>query len=70
MHAARAVTAAPVGGDDLDRYLWAVQQLLGDAQFDDETDVEAFFAFVIDCHDRGDPATDCARRWAESRAMQ
>ena len=68
MRAACAVTAVPVEADDLDRYLWAVQQVLGDVPLDDETDVEAFFAFVIACYERRDPVMECAHRWAQTRA--
>jgi hypothetical protein len=62
------VTAVSPVGDDLDRYRWAVEHLLGDAlALDDEADVETFFAFVIACYDRGDAPPGCARRWEETR---
>jgi hypothetical protein len=69
MRADRAVTCAAPVFDDLDRYRWVVEQLLRDAlTLDDDADVEAFFAFVIASHDRGDAAADCARRWQETRS--
>jgi hypothetical protein len=50
--------------DDLDRYRYAVERLLGDdLVLDDEADVEAFFEFVIACYDAGETPSDCARRW-------
>jgi hypothetical protein len=68
MCAPRTVTHGAPAGDDLDRYRWAVEQLLGNALgLDDEADVETFFAFVIACYDQGDAAPDCARRWEETR---